>query len=149
MRSKSVVILFLCCVIVLATVSCHTPSDTWIPVESTAEPSDSVSDETNTPEMQESIHVTLVEGTLSTEQYTLVADESGCYISFLDEYKASDGDKLACSVIEISFGSMADLVAGFRNNQLNEHQRIVLQASFPTNEKGIKICDLNHLYDAA
>ena len=151
MRSKFVVMFFLCGVIVFMAVSCHTSPHT--PVESTAELSNSVSDGTNAPEIQEqpipeSIHVTLVEGTLSTDQYTLVADESGCYIRFLDEYAASDEDKLACSVIEISFDSMADLVAGFQNNQLNEHQRIILQASFPMNEKGIEICDLNHLYDA-
>ena len=151
MRCKSVVMFFLCCVIVLTAISCSTQPD--VPMESTAEQSNSGLDETTASEIVEQpnpeyVHETLVEGTLSTDQYTLVADESGCYISFLDEYAASDEDKLACSVMEISFDSMADLVNGFRNNQLNEHQRIVLQSAFPMNEKGIKICDLNRLYDA-
>ena len=114
-----------------------------------ATPGEMTASETETQPTPKPEHVTLVDGTISTDQYTLTADGAGCYVEFFEEYEASREDKLACSVIEIYFDSMADLATGFRENKLDDYQRIILQASFPKTEKGFQICDLNHLYDAA
>ncbi|MBQ3507150.1 MAG: hypothetical protein IJA91_01255 [Clostridia bacterium] len=152
MKNKSVISICLCCVLAFTVISCSTQPDA--PADSTAEQTNTVPGETTAVEIEtqpipKPEHVTLIDGTLSTDQYTLTADGAGYYIEFLEEYEASDEDKLACQLGEIYFDSMADLATGFRENKLDDYQRIILQAAFTKTEKGFQICDLNHLYDAA
>lgn len=92
-------------------------------------------------------HVTLLAGTHTTDQYTLTADDEGCYVTFFEEHAATKEDMSACRVGEIYFDSMADMVDSIQNNRFEEHERITMQAAFPKTDKGIKICDLNRLYD--
>ncbi len=93
-------------------------------------------------------HVILLEGTHATEQYTITADEEGCFVTFLEEYVATKDELNACMSGEIHFDSLADMVASFQNNVFESSERITIQAAFPKSEKGTKICDLNRLYDA-
>ncbi len=149
---KRIVCMMMVLVLILTAISCSTQPD--VPAESTAAQTDAISGETTPVEIEtQSIpkpeHVTLIDGTLSTDQYTLTADGVGCYIEFFEEYEASEEDKLACQIGEIYFDSMADLATGFRESKLDEYRSIVLQAAFTKTEKGYQICDLNHLYDAA
>ena len=144
----------LCVVMVVllmfAMASCSTQPDA--PADSTAEQTDTVFDETTASAMENQPvpkpeHVTLLEGALSTDQYTLTADGEGCYVSFFEEYVATESELKACRTGEIHFDSLADMVESFQNDRFDDDERIIMQAAFPKSEKGIKVCDLNRLYD--
>jgi len=149
MKCKSLCVFVMCFVLMFTVISCHFPNDEFPQDTVTAETQFGHMPDTNPEASQlgQPEHVTLIDGTLSTEQYTLTADTSGCYVNFFDEYTASEEDKLACMLMEIYFDSVSDLVNSFQTNRFEENERVVMQASFPQNEKGIQICDLNHLFD--
>ena len=93
-------------------------------------------------------HVILLSDALTTDQYTLTPDDTGCYLNFFDEYKATDEEKMACRSGEIYFDSLTDMVDSFRLNDFSKQDRVIMQAAFRQSEKGIEVCNLNRLYDA-
>lgn len=93
-------------------------------------------------------HVILLDGSITTDQYTLVADGEGCYVSFMEEYMATESELNACRSGEIHFDSIADMVDSLKNSRFEKDEQIIMQAAFPKTDKGIVVCDLNRLYDA-
>lgn len=113
---------------------------------------DTVADSTTAPSVENDPpakpeHVTLVDGRVTTDQYVIEADEDGCYLTFFEEYQASEEDKNAAMTNSIHFDSLEDMVDCFRNNSFEPYQRITMQATFPQSEKGIQVCDFNRLYN--
>ena len=57
--------------------------------------------ETETQPTPKPEHVTLVDGTISTDQYTLTADGAGCYVEFFEEYEAKN--ELLAKCVELGW----------------------------------------------
>lgn len=85
---------------------------------------------------------------LTTDRYTIEEIDGTCYITFKEEYAISEEQKQACHLIEVTFDSMDAMVNAFRSNTLTASQEVILQASFPTSEKGIALWTADGLYDA-
>ena len=150
---KKTLILVLIVVTVITTCSCN--GQTAAPnVTDGTEMTDAFADSTTalsaeTEPFSKPEHVTLVEGTVTTDQYVIEADENGCYMTFFEEYQASEEDKNAAMTNSIHFESMEDMVDSFRNNTFEDYERVTMQATFPKTEKGIEICNFNRLYNIA
>ncbi len=137
MKYKSVIGFLLCCVFLLTAISCSTKPD--VPVESTAELSNTAAEiETVEP----------INWNISTERYSIQEIDGQCYITFKDEYIASEEDRNACQLGEIYFDSMEDMVQAFLNNGLTPDQEIVIQSAFSKTDNGISLWSTNQLYDA-
>lgn len=141
MKYKSILSVLLCCATMMIAVSCSRTND--MPEQSAG--ADNTTAKTTAAEVETAEPVNW---NISTERYSIQEIDGKCYITFKDEYAASEEDRKACQLMEVYFDSMDDMVQAFLHNGLDPNQEICIQAVFPKTDNGISLWSADELYAA-
>ena len=82
----------------------------------------------------------------SNDRYTISFEGNNCYINFSSGNDTSPEEGFS-QVGSIDFTSLSEMKNHFTNNLLTEEQMLVIRSTFTDETNGIRICDLNTLYN--
>jgi hypothetical protein len=105
-------------------------------------PSDSVEPETAAP---------ILDGSFSTPDYSVNVINGVCYLTFAEETvgeeeSSHNGDgMIGADQPFLAFSSISEMKQAFRENQLTEKQRRIIQTRFTLTDKGYEICNLDQM----
>lgn len=85
---------------------------------------------------------------IQTEAYSITEYDGVLYLNFTDAHRATEEQMQNCQIGEVSFSSLDDMRKSFMNNDFSSDEYIVMQSSFQKEEQGLRLCNLNALWDA-
>jgi hypothetical protein len=85
---------------------------------------------------------------LQTDAYAITESDGFLYLNFTEEYRATQEQINNCQLGEVKFASLEDMRQSFLHNQFESNEYVIMQASFPKTDGGIRLCHMNALWDA-
>ena len=119
-------------------------ADTWEATDAVAETeTDTETDTEPNTEIEQAFS-----WNIDTDRYTIQNIDGVCYVTFKDGFMATDSDKKNCQSMEIYFDSLREMVDAFTKDTLTTAQMTVIQAAFPSTDRGYTLWNTEALFDA-
>ena len=106
------------------------------------------SDVTNEKENHPNQNIQAYNWNILTDAYSLIENNGEFHLVFHDTHRATEEQINACYLADVYFDSFEDMRRSFVHNDFTEQEQIVMQASFQRDAQGIRLCNLNELWDA-
>ncbi len=119
--------------------SADTVAETIAPVQTEAETEAQTEAATQAPEIPD--------GSFATEGYTVSRVGDAYYLNFTGGNEPTEHEnKLHISEANVFFSSLAEMRDKIKNNTLSDHERATVKLAFPKDENGIKMFNINQMY---